>query len=188
MLLLGCGDSSSTTAPEAEGGSADSPPVRSAGSFEPREHEDSGGGSRQFRIEGGDNSVQEFGREASEAEMRAAGAALHGFFDARAAGDWAAACDYLARDFIRTVQQTTGGPGQDCAVLFEGLAEGVPRRELREAAYANVGSLRTDGEGGFLIYRGLPRGTVYAIPVSSEGGSWKIAAQAGTVLYMAREK
>ena len=46
--------------------------------------------------EGGDNSIQTWGVEASPQEREEVTAILQAFYDARAAGDWAEACTYLA--------------------------------------------------------------------------------------------
>jgi hypothetical protein len=53
---------------------------------------------------------------------------------------------------------------------------------LAKAAKADVGSLRIEGDRAFIVYRGAPKGTFYAISMSKEGGSWKVASLAGTPL------
>ncbi len=149
----------------------------------PERGEDSGGGAEQFRVEGGDNSVQEFGEEASEAELRAAAAALHGFLEARAERRWAAACAQLSQEARRGLAGSPlGEPGGGCAASLEALAGGLSGAALREAARVDVGSLRAAGGQGFLLYRGPPEGTVYAISMSEQGGAWKVASLAGIPL------
>lgn len=162
-------------------GSAEPGPPASA--FVPRHHHDSGGGSAQFRVKGGDNSVQEFGAEAGESELQAAATALHGFLDARAARNWAAACAYLSVATKEGFAQlnATSQP-RSCAATLATLSGKVPTATLREAAVADVGSLREEGGQAFLIYRGPPKGTVYAIPMAREDGAWKLASLAGTPL------
>lgn len=149
------------------------------------QHDDSGGGSAQYRVKGGDNSVQDFGSEASEEEFDEAAAAVHGFFDARARRDWEVACGYLASDVAESFEQLTKGSkgpgGTDCATVLETLSGGVPQSALKEAAVADVGSLRVEGERAFVLYRGSG-GTVFAIPMKNENGSWKVASLAGTPL------
>lgn len=171
ILLGSCGSSDSTAPTAAEA---------------LRSHRDSESGSKQFLLKGGDNSIQQFGAEAGTAERETATAALHGFLDARAADRWAAACRYAAAELLRSLRQALTGSGSQagasCAVLLEGLSAGVPARNLREAAAAEVGSLRVQGARGYLLYRGLPRGTIYAIPMLREGDAWKVAALAGTAL------
>ena len=57
----------------------------------------SGGGSEQFLIKGGDNSIQEYGEESGESELQEAAEQVHDFFVARAMGDWEKACSYLSK-------------------------------------------------------------------------------------------
>lgn len=165
---------------QAKGGKGDD----GSSGFTPEPHDDSGGGAEQFRVKGGDNSVQEFGSEAGEDQFEEAAAALHGFLDARAQGAWAAACRHLASDVVASLEQLRGqgGASGGCATLLEKLtnpaAEGLLRKEARRA---DVGSLRTEGDRAFAIYRGLDR-TIMAIPMTREDGEWKVAALAGTPL------
>jgi len=44
-----------------------------AAEFKPKPHNDSGGGSQQFRQKGGDNSIQEYGAEADVGSLRVEG-------------------------------------------------------------------------------------------------------------------
>lgn len=168
--IVGCGG--------GEGGA-----TVSAGSA-PEAQRDSGGGSAQFRVHGGDNSIQEFGAEASEDEMREAAAALHGFLDARVAGDWKAACGYLAGGTRRQLEQlagASGGEAADCPHLLANLSVAASPAAFREGAIADVGSLRSEGSRGFLLYHGA-HGADYAIQVSREGDSWRVAGLAGVPL------
>jgi hypothetical protein len=166
-----------------ESGSSKAPEPKST--FTPKPHQDSGGGSDQFKVKGGDNSVQEFGEEAPESELEQAATALHGFLDARAAGDWEAACSYLSAPVAESLEQLAANAkplkGADCAELLQGLSGGVPASVLAEAAKADVGSLRFEGEQAFLIYRGA-HDAVYAIAMAEEGGEWKVAGMSGTPL------
>ena len=159
---------------------------QASGDFVPAQHDDSGGGSAQLRVEGGDNSVQEFGAEAGESDFEQAAVALHGFLDARAQGAWAAACDYLARDVAESLQglvpPSAGAGSRTCAALLAKLVNPAAKQELlREARKADVGSLRVEGERGFVVYRGLD-GAIMAMPMSRDGGGWKVAALAGLPL------
>jgi hypothetical protein len=157
-----------------------------ASHFVPKHHHDSGGGSKQFQVKGGDNSVQEFGGEADPSEFDAAAVALHNFLDARAESNWAAACDYLAKSVTEGLEKLAAQAKQveatTCGEILEKLTNPAAKQSLsEEAAKANVGSLRVEGEQAFVIYTGLD-GTVMAIPMANEGGSWKVASLAGTPL------
>ncbi|HSC21376.1 MAG TPA: hypothetical protein VLC07_06570 [Solirubrobacterales bacterium] len=152
-------------------------------SFKPHPHHDSGGGARQFEVKGGDNSVQEFGGESSGSEFEEAATALHDYLDARAERAWAAACRYLAAgvtaELSSQLGEARGGSGPSCAELLAGLSGGVPESALREAAIANVGSLRVEGDRGFLLFHGVGQ-TDYFIPMVHEDGHWKVAAIAAS--------
>lgn len=145
-------------------------------------HEDSGGGTEQFRVPGGDNSVQEFGSEASSSEFEEAAAALHAFLDARAASDWATACEYLATDVVASLEQLTAGSQRQgdasCPQLLRNLSGSATERARKEAAIADVGSIRVEGETGFALYHGA-RGVDYAISMTREDDGWKVATLAG---------
>jgi hypothetical protein len=184
-------DAGGTAKSQKEGGSSkgssskQSQQNQGKSTFAPKPHHDSGGGSAQFRVKGGDNSIQEFGAEGSESELHEAATALHGFFDSRAEGDFKAACSYLGAEVAKSLQQLGGASkqlkGAACPQLLAALSKGVPASTLAEAAQADVGSLRHEGEQAFLIYRGA-RNTVYGISMVDEGGKWKVAGLSGTPL------
>jgi hypothetical protein len=63
------------------------------------------------------------------------------------------------------------------------LTAGVPKEALRTAADINVLSMRIQGGQAFLLYKdgdGLPS----AVPMNEEGGAWKVAAIAGSALFL----
>lgn len=142
----------------------------------PESHSDSGGGSAQFRSRG-DNSVQETGSEAGDSEFEQAAATLHGYLDAQAAGRWKAACSYMGSDFRASVEQLGGA----CAAALEALSGGLPPATARDAAVADAGALRIDGNQGFLLFHGA-HSRDFFMPMAREGGSWKIAALAASEL------
>ncbi len=177
--------SEETSATQAEGKS-NGQSGEGGANFKPRQHHDSGGGSAQYRVKGGDNSIQEFGSEVEGSEFEKAVTALHDFLDARAAGDAAAACSYMSKSVIESFKQlaakSTQGGGASCATILEELTNPASKPAMKaEAAQADVGSLRVEGERAFLIYAGAGK-TVLAIPMADEGGTWKVASLAGTPL------
>jgi hypothetical protein len=156
-----------------------------ASAFVPQQHSDSGGGSDKLRTKGGDNSVQEFGEENSS-EFEAAATALHNFLDARAEGNWAAACEYMSAGIVESFKQLApqGGQAKDtsCAGILVALTNPAAKPALKaEAEKADARSLRTEGERAFLIYTGL-EGTIFAMPMANEDGTWLVASLAGTPL------
>jgi hypothetical protein len=145
----------------------------------------SGGGSGQFRSKGGDNSVQEFGEEGSESELEEAAEALHGFYVARAEEDWPAACAYLAKSVVqqleRLASQSSSLKSKGCAAILHTFTRPLPAAVRRETTVVDAGSLRTEGEQSFLIYRG-EGGAVYAMPMKGEEGAWRVGLLAATPL------
>lgn len=177
------GDSASN-ASNSDSGEGQSGP--DASDFAPKKHSDSGGGSKQFRVKGGDNSVQEFGEEADAEEFDSAATALHNFLDARAEGNSAAACQYMSKTMIESFEKLAAQAKQledsSCGGILEVLTNPAAKQALKEeAAKANARSLRLEGARAFVIYTGLD-GTVLAMPMANEGGDWKVAGLAGTPL------
>jgi hypothetical protein len=145
----------------------------------------SGGGSSQYRVKGGDNSIQNFGEESDEAELEEAAATLHDYLVARAEGDWPTACANLAksvREQLRTLASRSENLGEKgCAAILAALTPPLPPSVRRESTTVDAGSLRTEGERAFLIYRGA-KGTVYTVTMVPEGGRWKVSSLAVTPL------
>ncbi len=204
--LTACGSSdseSSSTAAKPSGTEAEAGGKEGSGSqpSEPKGGEDeaktngsapvvplkvSGGGSGQFRVKGGDNSIQEFGEESTESELDEAAVALHALFAARAEEDWRAACARLSktvRGQLRLLgenSKSNSGP-KLCPARIAAITPPFPISVQRESTIVDAGSLRVEGDRGFLIYRGA-EGTVYAINMADEDGSWKVGALAGIPL------
>jgi hypothetical protein len=145
----------------------------------------SGGGSGQFRVKGGDNSIQDFGEESGESELDEAATSLHDFYVARAEEDWPTACSHLSKTVAQQLEQLASQSaklaGKGCAGLLSALTPPLPAKVQKELTVVDAGSLRTEGGRSFLIYRGA-EGTVYAISMAQEGGAWKVGALAATPL------
>lgn len=149
-------------------------------------HHDSGGGAAQFRTPGGDNSIQESGVEAGAAERERAAAALHAYLDLRAAHHWAAACEYMAASLIVLLEQAVAisprpNKPKGCPAVLSAMSKAAPQRLLDELTEVDVGSLRLNGNRGFLLYHG-PEHKDYAMLVAKEAGGWKVTTLDGTVL------
>ena len=145
----------------------------------------SGGGSTQFRVKGGDNSIQEYGDESAESELQEVAEIVHGFLVARAERKWEKACSYLAKSNIEQLEQLAAqapqSAGADCATILEAFTRPLPTEVEREITTVDARSFRNDGEQGFLIYYGAGQ-TAYAMPLRNEDGTWKVAALSATTL------
>ena len=145
----------------------------------------SGGGSEQFAVKGGDNSIQEFGAESGESELEKAAETVHSFFVARAAGDWEGACAALSKAVTEQLEQlaasSTSLKDKGCASFLQAFTSKLSVSEWREATTVDAGSLRQEGEQAFLIYYGAGK-TAYAMPLSVENGQFKVGALSGDAL------
>jgi hypothetical protein len=146
----------------------------------------SGGGSAQFHVKGGDNSVQDYGEEAGESELRQAAKATHSLFVASVRGESARACSLLAADEQKSLEQLAAQSpqlrGKGCAAALAAVTQTASGSPAREITQVDAVSLRHEGEQAFLIYVGAPEGTVYAMPLRLEVGLWKPAAISGNAL------
>lgn len=159
------------------GGDSDSD--RSSASVDPAPLKVSGGGSDQFRVAGGDNSVQEFGEESDESELEEAAGALHAFLVARAEEKWTAACSYMAKSVKDQLERITSGGDQSqergCAGILGTLTPPLPAAVRNETTIVDAGSLRFEDGRAFLIYTGAEE-TTYAVLMEEEDGAWKVAS------------
>jgi len=160
-----------------------SAPPKEPTHFKPPAHHDSGGGVKQFEQKGGDNSIQESGDEADAGEFAEAAATLHTFLDARAARAWEVACEQMSSAVVKELVSQLGSAekGGSCAHVLFSLTSTVPDEALREAAVADVGALRVEGDRGFILFRG-PGGQSFFMPMAREGDHWKVAAIAASPL------
>jgi hypothetical protein len=144
----------------------------------------SGGGSRKFIVKGGDNSIQEFGDE-GESELQEVAEIVHDFYVARAEEDWQAACALLTKSSAEQLQELVSQAPElkdaGCAKALAAFTRPLPAAVDREVTTVDAGSFRREGEQGFLIYYGAGH-AVYAMPLSREGDTWKVAALSGTTL------
>jgi hypothetical protein len=143
----------------------------------------SGGGSDQFRSEGGDNSIQEFGEEGDESELQEAAEVVHGFYVARAREEWSRACSYLAPYEIEQLERLAEQAPQlkGCAPVLRAITPSLSPAQQRELTTIDAGSLRHEGEQAFLIYHGAG-GAVYSMPMGLDEGEWKVAALSASAL------
>ncbi len=136
----------------------------------------SGGGSAQFHVNGADNSIQEYGEEASRGELRRAARVVHDYLAALATEDWKSACSYLSRKELDSLERVvaTSLKIKGCRPALAKLIGSVTAAEGREATVVDAASLRREGDQGFLIYRGA-QGRPYFVSLRREGGEWALA-------------
>jgi hypothetical protein len=128
-----------------------------------------------------DNSIPTFGSESSGSDRGGAEAALRAYLSARARGDWAAACTGLAASLRQQTQAFAGASAKDCALAYQALAASTPAAERADPLSGPVLALRIKGASGFALFNG-PDQQKYVMPMTREGGAWKVT-QLAPVAY-----
>jgi hypothetical protein len=143
----------------------------------------SGGGSEQFLVKEGDNSIQEFGEESDESELEAAARAVHDFYVARATGNWGDACSRTSASLREQLEQLAAKAStvKGCPAFLEAFTTALSAAAWREVTTVDAGSLRREGEQAFLIYSGAGQ-VAYAMPLKEEDGEWKVTSLSATTL------
>lgn len=143
----------------------------------------SSSGSDQFRDQT-DSPLLDFGEESSESELEAGVEAVHGFFVARAEENWAAVCGGLSRSVLDKIEHlatsATDLPDKSCPAFLKSFTR-LTQREREQSKVVDAGSLRLQGDRGYLIYYGAEK-AVYAMRLREEGGEWKVDSLAAEAL------
>lgn len=194
LVLGGCGggdDNSGTTAAsagttETSGAGASQPQsgaqqgAESATGSESNNSFTLGSPADVPRSEGGDNSIQDYGLEASTADRAAAGRALAAYYDALAKGDTEQACALLAsatREGVQRTLEQLSAQGNSktptsCPEILR-LTTNAGSRRSPEQRLSELLSLRQQDDRAFLIYK-AGDGKVYSIAMADEDGDWKV--------------
>jgi hypothetical protein len=169
--------SSTATAPE----SSSSPSTGDQGSSASSGKSSADEGSASFRTPGGDNSIQNYGEEASGEETDAASSALTVYLAARAKGDWARQCALLGKAAAAPLERFAASSSQfkdkGCAAILESLMGGAPASTRANPMTSGVASLRVEGDHGFALFHGS-HGVDYFVSMVKEDGKWKVGAVA----------
>jgi hypothetical protein len=140
-------------------------------------------GSDQFRDQT-DSALLDFGEESDEAGREEAADVVSSFYSARAREDWSATCAQLSGAVLAKIEHLATSATQledtSCPSFLETFTR-LSAQEQRESTVVDAGSLRQQGTKGFLIYYGAGK-VVYAMPLSKEGGAWKVASLSSKVL------
>ena len=127
--------------------------------------------------------AEEFGSEASGSEAKGPEAALQGYFDARANGEWSKACSYLSKDLRRAYDRLSK---EGCVAFVKKTAARLPADEQAALAEIEVESVRLEGDSGYVIYTDA-KGSQQAKPVEREGGEWKVSSLLVKFLEQAKQ-
>jgi hypothetical protein len=139
------------------------------------------------RSKGGDNSVQDYGSEASEADRAAAGRALQAYYDALASGDTEGACALLTSHTREDIEQTLkrlpiqGSKAPTSCSQVLRLTSDVGSGRTPRLRLSELLSLRQQDEQAFLIYK-AGDGKVYSMPMGQDGTDWRVGGVSATPL------
>jgi len=135
--------------------------------------------SAEFRTPGGDNSIQNYGSEASSSELGEVEDTVTSYLDARAKGEWEKSCQGLAKMAKAPIEQlgekSPQLKGKSCGAIIALLSSQVPASARKSPLVEGIASVRFQGDRGFALFHG-PGGARFFIPVVKEGGEWKVGA------------
>jgi hypothetical protein len=134
-------------------------------------------GSDQLR-EQTSSPLLDFGEEGSEVDLEEGAKAVSAFLAARAAADWREACAQLSRAVLAKIAHlaVSGTELEDKSCpSFLGSFTRLSAEERRASSSVDAGSLRLKGKQAYVIYFGAEE-AVYAMPLSREGDTWKVAS------------
>jgi hypothetical protein len=134
-------------------------------------------GSDQFRGQT-KSPLLDFGEEGSESELEEAEETLSEYLAVHSKEDWKATCDLLSKPMLDKIEHlaisSTGLEDKSCPAFLESFVV-LSAPEKREGAAIENGSLRRQGDKGYLIYYGSGE-VVYAMPMDRQDGNWRVAA------------
>jgi hypothetical protein len=157
-----------------------------------------GGGSGQSSSTGterqapkshrGEGSIEGFGKEASGAERAAALAVFHGYLEALAKRDPAAACSYLSANVRSSLGQLAGRQSgvTACAAILPKLLVPASARIASEEVAGTIKRIRVQGNSAFVVFH-APGARLYDLPMSREGGDWKVTIVSPPILAPSAE-
>ena len=146
-----------------------------------------GGGVGRYRERGADNSIEEYGHEASRAELEQAATNVHAYLVAWVDKDFGVACSLsskLLKQHLKGVfELSRKSPNQGFAQMLEAVARGeAPLADTPyEATEVDASSLRVEGRTGFLFFSSAGEG--HQLEVLREGGTWRNKALLPSALH-----
>lgn len=132
---------------------------------------------------GGEASIEGFGSEAEGSEREQILAVFAAYLNAIAGRDYRAACSQLAVNARSSLAQIAGKAGSKagCAeILQKLLSPSAPAISAQQAEGA-IARVRFEGDRGFVVFR-APGADLYEMPMSKEGGDWRVGLVAASVL------
>lgn len=172
-LVAGCGGGDSHSSPtisEVKGSTASRPLDK--------------GRQRSKPYQGGEESIEGFGSEAKGALRAAVLGAFAGYLGSIAADDSDKACVHLSKAVRTSLSQFSAnrpGKGAGCAIALSKLLAPAAAAIARQQASGKVTKVRVEGGRAFVVFR-APGAKLYQLTMVREGGTWKAATVAASVL------
>lgn len=187
LLLAGCGGSDQGGSTSGQSGAAPAPAGNQQTKPTGAGQETSGAGSgdtgrkRESHFEGGEEEVEEFGSEAHGSAKDEVLATERSYLSAIATKGYEQACARLAPAVTRSLHKMVEGSDAGCGAILPKLLSPTVAAVARQQLQGEVVRVRVEGEQAFVIFH-APGARLWALPLSNEGGGWKVATLAPTVL------
>jgi hypothetical protein len=187
MLLTGCGGSDHGGSTGSQSGAASAPAGKQQAKPTGARQENSGAGSgdtgrkRESHFEGGEEEVEAFGSEAQGSVKGKVLATERSYLSAIATKSYEQACARLAPAVTGSLHKMVKGSGAGCGEILPKLLSPTVAAVARQQLQGEVVRVRVEGEQAFVIFH-APGARLWTLPLSNEGGGWKVATLAPTVL------
>lgn len=135
------------------------------------------------RYEGGEKSIEGFGREAVGSDRATLLMAFHGYLAAIAARRYATACSHLGGAVRRSLQRLAGGRGAglDCAAILPQFLSPTAATIAGQQLNGKVTKVRVEGDRAFVVFR-APGARLFQLTMTHESGDWRASTVAASVL------
>lgn len=144
---------------------------------------ESSNGGRRSHYEGGEKSIEAFGSEAEGSGRSAVLGVFTGYLKGIAAKDYATACSHLAVTVQRSLEQlvTPALRRKGCPAILPKLLSPTAAPIARQQAAGRITKVRVQGDRAFVVFH-APGAKLYMLTMTREGGEWKAALVAASVL------
>lgn len=179
LLTVGCGGGGSVTVGSTGQGKSQGSEAGTSSSGE------SSGGASSGK---GLKKAEEFGSVATGSDAEQVEAALVGYLEAQANGEWSRACSYLAkglRKFRARVRKSAQGTPGGCPGFTAQVTQRLSPSDRSNLPDVKVQSVRLKGANGYVIYID-GSGKKVSKPVRREAGEWRLSSLIVQLLEQAR--
>jgi hypothetical protein len=187
LLLAGCGGSDrggstsgqSGTGP-ATAGKQQTNPTESGQASSGASSGDKGR-KRESHFKGAEEEVEEFGSEAQGSTKGQVLTTERAYLSAIAMKSYDEACARLAPAVTASLQKMVKGSGSRCEALLPRLLSPTVAAVARQQSQGEVVRVRVEGRQAFVVFH-APGARLWTLPLSNEGGGWKVSTLAPTIL------